>query len=277
MKEKAILTPVDFTEVSDFAIDHSVHIAQSINAKLFLLHIVKEADNMQKAQQKLQVHVDELADTYPQVEVKGIVRIGDVYKDITNVAVENGAHLIVMGTHGLKGFQFITGSHALKVVGDSPVPFLIIQKDAPKFSGYQNILVPLSLENNSKQKLSYVKIIAKFFDSKVYITAPEEEDEYLKNKLTRDMAFSKQFFKEANIDYEGHQLDHKNDVNTYIDFASKYDIDLFVIMNDHDNIIPGIHNNVQKVITNSLKIPTFLINPKSTSTIDIFSNYMGEG
>lgn len=277
MKEKAILTPVDFTEVSDFAIDHSVHMAQSINAKLFLLHIVKEASDMQKAQQKLQVHIDELADNYPEVDVKGIVRIGDIYNDITNAAVENGAHMIVMGTHGLKGFQFITGSRALKVVSDSPVPFLIVQKDTPKFSGFQNILVPLSLEKDSKQKLSYVKTIAKYFDSKVYITVPKEDDEFLKNKLTRDMAFSKQFFKDANIDYEGHQFDHKNDINTYLDFANKYNIDLFVVMNDDDSIIPGYHNDVQKVITNSQKIPTLVINPKSTSTIDIFSNYMGQG
>ncbi len=109
MKEKNILTPVDFTEVSEFAIDHSVHIAESINANLLLLHIVKEASEIKKSRQKLQVHLDELKDKYPTVQVKGIIRIGDIYNDISNAALENDAQMIVMGTHGLKGFHFITG------------------------------------------------------------------------------------------------------------------------------------------------------------------------
>ena len=275
MKEKIILTPVDFTEVSEFAIDHAIHMAETIGAKLLLLHIVKEASEMKKSQQKLQVHLDELKDQYPDVDVQGIIRIGDIYNDISNAAIENGAQLIIMGTHGLKGFQFITGSRALKVVSDSVIPFLIIQKGAPKFSGFKNIMVPLSLEKNSKQKLSYVKTIAEYFNSKIFLTVPKEKDEFLENKLTRDFAFSKQFFKEANLDFEGHHLESKNDVNAYIDFAKKYDIDLFVIMNHTDSILPVISNDVQEIITNDDKIPTFLINPVSTSDISILGNYMG--
>jgi nucleotide-binding universal stress UspA family protein len=275
MEEQIILTPVDFTEVSEFAIDHSVHIAQLIDAKLLLLHIVKEAGDIQKAQQKLQVHVDELKITYPNVDIKGIIRIGDIYSDITNAAVENNARVIVMGTHGLKGFQFITGSRALKVVGDSEIPFLIVQKDSPKFSGYKNIMVPLSLEKDSKQKLSYVKNIAQNFNSKVWITVPKESDEFLKNKLTRDFAFSKQFFQEHGIDFEGHELDKKNGVNAYLDFAKNNPIDLIVLMNHNESILPVISNDVQEVITNKMRIPTFLINPKITSKMDFF-NTMGD-
>lgn len=275
MKERIILTPVDFTEVSEFAIDHSVHMAQSIGAKLLLLHIVKEAGDMSGAQQKVQVHIDELKDAYPDVEVNGIVRIGDIYSDITNAAVENNAQVIVMGTHGLKGFQFITGSRALKVVGDSVIPFLIVQKDSPRFNGFKNIMVPLSLEKDSKQKLSYVKNIAQYFDSKVFITVPKEKDEFLKNKLDRDFAFSKQFFNEAGIEFEGHKLDGKNGAKAYLDFASNFSIDLIVVMNHNESILPVISNDVQELITNKDKIPTFLINPKITGSIDVFSNYMG--
>jgi nucleotide-binding universal stress UspA family protein len=277
MKEKIILTPVDFTEVSDFAIDYSIQIARSIGAKLLLLNIVKVANEIQKSQQKIQVHIDELAEMHPLIETKGIVRVGDIFNDIGNAAAENGADLIVMGTHGLSGFQFITGSRALKVVADSEVPFLIVQKDAPDYIGFQNIFVPLSLEKNTKQKLSYVKTIASYFNSKIYLTVPKEGDEFLKNKLTRDLAYSEQFFRDAGIEYEGYQLDHKNDINTYLNFAEKHHINLFVIMNHDDTILPVISNDVQKVITNKEKIPTLLINPKSTSTIEIFGNYVGEG
>ena len=277
MKEKIILTPVDFTEVSEFAIDHAVHMALSIKAKVLLLHIVKDASAMKKAKQMLQVHIDEQKDKYPSVDIQGIIRIGDIYNDISNAAIENDAQLIVMGTHGLKGFQFITGSRALKVVGDSEIPFLIVQKDAPKFSGYKNILVPMSLEKDSKQKLSYVRTIAEYFQSKVFITVPKEKDEFLINKLKRDLAYSEKFFKDAGIEFEAHQLEKKNEVDAYLDLASKHKIDLFVIMNHEEGILPIISNNVQEIITNPLKIPTFLINPVSTSDISILGNYIGIG
>lgn len=277
MEKKIILTPVDFTEVSEFAIDHSVHLATSIGADLLLLHIVKEAGDIKKAKQKLQVHLDEVNQKYKDLDIKGIIRIGDIYSDISNAAVENGANLIVMGTHGLKGFQFITGSRALKVVGNSEIPFLIVQKDTPKFEGYNNILVPLSLEKDTKQKLSYTLTIAKYFNSKIFITVPKEKDEFLLNKLNRDLKYSEQFFKDNGIDYVGEKLEHKNDVNTYLDFASKHDVDLFVIMNHSEGILPVISNNVQEIITNKRKIPTLLINPVSTSTISILGNYLGDG
>lgn len=276
MKEQIILTPVDFTEVSEFAIDHSIHIAKRNNAKLILLHIIKEASEMQKAQQKLQVHVDELKINYPDVDIQGIIRIGDIYTDIADAAAENNARIIVMGTHGLKGFQFITGSRALKVVGDSKIPFLIVQKDSPKFNGYKSIMVPLSLEKDSKQKLSYVKTIAQNFGSKVYITVPKENDEFLKNKLTRDLAYSKQFFKESGIEYEGHQLDKKNEVDAYLDFIKNYPIDAIVLMNHNDSIFPLFNNEVQEMITNKERIPVLLINPKMTSVMSNFFNTMGE-
>ena len=277
MKEKIILTPVDFTEVSEFAIDHAVQMALSIQAKVLLLHIVKDASAMKKAKQMLQVHLDEQKDKYPSVDIQGIIRIGDIYNDISNAAIENDAQLIVMGTHGLKGFQFITGSRALKVVGDSEIPFLIVQKDAPKFNGYKNILVPMSLEKDSKQKLSYVRTIAEYFQSKVFITVPRENDEFLINKLKRDLAYSEKFFKDAGIEFEAHQLEKKNEVDAYLDLASKHKIDLFVIMNHEEGILPIISNNVQEIITNPLKIPTFLINPVSTSDISILGNYIGIG
>lgn len=277
MEKKIILTPVDFTEVSEFAIDHSAHLAKSIGADLLLLHIVKEAGEIKKAKQKLQVHLDEINQQDSDLEIKGIIRIGDIYNDISNAAVENGANLIVMGTHGLKGFQFITGSRALKVVGDSEIPFLIVQKDTPKFEGYNNILVPLSLEKDTKQKLSYTATIAKYFNSKVYITVPKENDEFLLNKLNRDLAYSEQYFKEHGIEYVGEKLEHKNEVGSYLEFASKHDISLFVIMNHSDSILPVISNNVQEIITNKDKIPTLLINPVSTTSISVLGNYLGAG
>lgn len=277
MEEKILLTPVDFTEVSEYAIVHAVEMAGSLNAKVILLHIVKDGSEIKKARQKLQVHMDELNEKYPDVIIQSIIRIGDIYNDISNAAVENGAHMIIMGTHGLKGSQFLTGSRALKVVGDSEVPFLIIQKGLADFKGINKVLVPLTLEKYTKQKLSHVKFIAKYFESKAVLTVPKEKDEFLKNKLTRDLKYSEQYFKEAGIPFEGYEFDGKNEVDSYLDIAVKHDVNLIVVMNHSEGFFPTISNSVQELITNKKKIPILLINPLSTSSISILGNYAGVG
>ncbi len=275
MEEKIVLTPVDFTELSEYAIVHAVEMAQSLKAKVLLIHIVKDGSEIKKARQKLLVHMDELGEKYPDVTIQSIIRIGDIYNDVSNAAIENGAQMIIMGTHGMKGAQFLTGSRALKVVGDSEVPFLIIQKGLPDFNGINNILVPLTLEKYTKQKLSHVKFIAKYFDSKVILTVPKEKDEFLKNKLTRDLKYSEQYFKEAGIPFEVFEVNGKNEVDSYLNLVDEYKIDLIVVMNHSEGLFPTISNSVQDIITNKKKTPIFLINPLSTSSITVLGNYSG--
>ena len=50
-----------------------------------------------------------------------------------------------MGTHGASRWQKITGSNALKVITNSPVPFIIVQEKLIQDSGYDHIVVPLDL------------------------------------------------------------------------------------------------------------------------------------
>jgi hypothetical protein len=60
--------------------------------------------------------------------VTPVVRVGSVYEDIGDAAAEIDADLIIMGTHGMRGMQFITGSRALRVITSSSVPFVVVQE-----------------------------------------------------------------------------------------------------------------------------------------------------
>ena len=60
-----------------------------------------------------------------------IIRKGNIFEDIGDVAKEIGARLIIMGTHGIKGIQKLVGSYALKVILHSEIPFIITQKKRP--------------------------------------------------------------------------------------------------------------------------------------------------
>lgn len=79
-----------------------------------------------KINDKLKELEEELKDMNLNVET--VLVEGIPYKEIVKVAKDRGVSLIVMGSHGEKGFieRFI-GSTAVKVLNDSPVPVLIVK------------------------------------------------------------------------------------------------------------------------------------------------------
>ncbi len=63
--------------------------------------------------------------------------------------------LVVMGTHGMKGMQKITGSWALKVIVKSKVPF-IVDRISPMPGEYHNMFSrSIRVENKEKMKMRF--------------------------------------------------------------------------------------------------------------------------
>ena len=275
--KKTILTPVDFSKVGEIAIAHAAGIIETTKGDLLLFRVVKDSKELFATKRKMNRFRAKVQEQYPKINVKSLLRIGDFFESIGHAALENNAELIIMGTHGLKGLQFITGSRALKVVSNSEVPIIVVQKDSKIKNGYKNILIPMTLDKNSKQKLTYAKHIAQYLNSKVFLLAPSEKDEFLRNKIERDLNFSKQYFDEANIPYETEINEEIYTLDSYIEYAKEKDIDLIVFMNQPESAYIIFDDRVQRVITNKANIPVLLINPRTTSFVTIFGNYSGQG
>ena len=275
--KKTILTPVDFSKVGQNAIDQAAGILETTKGDLLLFRVVKDSKELFATKKKMNRFRAKIQEQYPDLNVKSRLRIGDFFESIGYAALENNAELIVMGTHGLKGLQFITGSRALRVVSNSEVPIIIVQKESVIKNGFKNILVPMTLDKNSKQKLTYAKHLALYFNSKVFLIAPTEKDEFLRNKLERDLNFSRQYFDEANIPYEAEINEDVYTLDSYIDYAKEKEIDLIVFMNQPESAFILFDDRVQRVITNKAHIPVLLINPRTTSVVTIFGNYSGQG
>ncbi len=114
-------------------------------------------------------------------------------------AEEMEATLVVMGTHGLQGLEYIVGTHAVRIVGTANVPFIIVQEKEISENGYENIIVPIEMESESKQKLGLVAQMAQAFESNVHLIVPFEKDEYLRNAQERNLTYAEGFFKQKGI------------------------------------------------------------------------------
>jgi nucleotide-binding universal stress UspA family protein len=280
MEKKTILVPSDFSKVGQMAINHAIKVAQMANAHVNLLHLVPKSDMLDEAREKLQLAKKMAKDDYG-FEISTTARVGTIFEDIGDFAYELEATMVMMGTHGLRGMQFLTGSRALRIVTSADVPFIIVQEREIRENGYDDIVVPLDLHKETKQKLSLVADMAKYFESRVHMIVPGETDEYLKNAVDRNLKYAEAFFDDLNIPHTSNISTEKSDDfdKAIVAYATEIDADLISIMNlrgsSLSNLLGG--NYVQNIITNPAHIPAMLLNPRETSSIDIFGAYVGAG
>lgn len=274
--EKKILVPSDFTRVSDTAIEHALLVAKTIGADIYVIHIVENKKHIAEARMKLEAVRDRIM-RENNVMIQTVARIGSIFEDIDKMAVELDASLIIMGTHGMRGMQFLTGSRALKIVTESSVPFIIVQERQTRPHGFHKLVAPLDLHKETKQKLSLVADVAKYFNSKVHLISPGETDEFLKNQLERNIIFAEEYLSDKGIPYEVEITNNKSDgfVKDLLKYSAGIDADLICIMNFYDNSIMSFFssNYEQQVITNEAQIPVLCVNPVDTYVMDkaIFS------
>ena len=270
MTQHRILVPVDFTPASTNAVNHAIAVGKARDSELHLLHIVAKKNEFGEARERLNAFATDLLKDFDG-PTNTTVRIGNLFDDIDDVSVEMDANLVIMGTHGLKGMQFITGGRALKIVRECSVPFIITQSRPIRVSGYDDIVVPLDLHQDTKQKLAVVAEMATYFKGRVHIFSPAESDEFLGNQLRRNVEFASDYFEERGIEYTTKISDHDSGafVKDVVRFAASIEADLISIMNFHEKSLMGILGTSyeQQIITNEAEIPVLVLNPFETRII----------
>lgn len=266
---KKILVPTDFTSVSDCAINHAATLCKAIQAEVNLLHVVDKTEEAVTAKDKLEEQVTRFRNEFPDIKFDYHTRIGSIFEDIGDAAAEIGATMIIMGTHGMKGLQYLIGSNALRVITNSSVPFVVVQERHIREDGYKNIVVPLDLHKETRQKLTLVADMAKYFGSKVHLITPNESDEFLSNQLRRNIQFGHQYLKDRGIEHEATiAKDGEDFAKEVIRLSVKMDADLIAIMNLKQNSLLGMLGGSyeQEMITNEPQIPIMCMNPRDTSS-----------
>ncbi len=259
-----LLVPTDFTEVAHTAIQHAVKLGEIINAEIILLNVVKDKEDVVNATKKLKLEEQYAKSIFENTKIKSIVRVGNIFDDIGDAASEVGANLIFMGTHGASGWQKVTGSYALKVITNSSVPFIVVQDEMMKDSGYDSIVVPLDLNKETKQKLEIVGSVAHYFDSEVHLITPRESDEFLRNKLKANLIWAKKYLTNKQVKCSTHVADKGSKfIDEIAKLSVEVDADLISIMNLQSNSLMGVLGNSyqQEIITNKQKVPVLCVNP----------------
>lgn len=267
MKQKSFIVPFDFTAVAVIALEHAVETAKKSNAQVNLLHVIDHENQISQNAARLEEVAN--AHTNHQVEVKAFVRIGNIFTAISEFAAECQAELIFMGTHGAHGWQHVVGSHALRVVTSSSVPFIIVQEKKISEGGYKSIVVPLDLHKETKQKLSVVSKLARYLGATIHVVTPEETDSYLKHQVETNILFAESYFKEMNLEVTFAVLPGQDFEKEVVRHSVSVNADLVAIMNLNRNSLLGIFTTSyeQYLITNDALIPVLILNPVETTEV----------
>lgn len=143
-----ILVPVDFSEHSEYALEVAALIAKQQGADIVVLHMLglseailtkKESQEvaeaiyyMKLAEKRFETFLDK--EYLKGLNVTETVQNYKNFNEINNVAIENNADLIIMGSHGTTGLdEVFVGSNTEKVVRTSDIPVLVVKERMEDF------------------------------------------------------------------------------------------------------------------------------------------------
>jgi len=271
IKPQKLIVPWDFSQVTENALKYALKIgAFAPSFSIDLMHVVESGGIFSKgklsekdASEKLKQDIARIKETYG-VDAKPIIQEGSIFHTISEYAFDMDADMVIMGTHGIKGVQKLTGSWALKVIAGSNVPFLVVQ-DAPKTERiFENVVMPLDFRVNEKERLRWAIKVGVEFGSRIHIILPHASDSGILKKVNYNLAFAKKHLDSHELKYEIHSASKGNSFSDeIIKLAVDIEADLILIMttpnSDFTDYMFGAQE--QYVIANNAKIAVMCINP----------------
>lgn len=285
-----ILVPVDYSPQSLIALEQAANLAKVFNAEITILKIAEtggmtgffSSKHMDEFTSALEVQLkDFVADQVKKlgVAMNAILKRGKVYDEIVETAEEIKATFIVMGTSGSEsGMKRFIGSNALRVVRSSKIPVISIKGQHHR-KGCQNIILPLDLTKETKEKVNKAIEFAKRFGSTIRVVSVLfTSDEFIVNRLTRQLDQVKKFIEKSAVECSAEIIKSTKGseslAEVIIDYANKAKGDLVIIMTQQETDYTEyfIGSSAQEIINHS-DIPVLSIIPSPSKDTSVFTPY----
>jgi len=269
IKERGlILIPIDFTKQSLLAVKQSYNLAKYTHSKIMLLHVYdKDETDSNEALAKLCAQTEKESG----VPTEYINKKGDIYDLTDKIALEQKATLIIAGLESHMAFRNIVGSSASKFIRKAPCPVITI-RGRNHSDGCENILLPIDLSPESREKVDVAIQFAHYFGASIRILGVfDEADTAYENELLAYSFQVKQFIKNKGISCTNKSIATKDIATTVVDYANKIEADLIMIMNK-----PGLSvteffkgTDAQKIVDIS-NVPVMTIQPMERESMMSF-------
>ena len=283
MSASKILVPIGFSEQSMIALGQAFNLAKIKNSDIILLSVIEGQsmieslfldDKSDELKAKVKSKLEDIASVYSSeygVDVDTMVAKGWVYEEVNKVADMISADLIVMGTNGVNSKSKFIGSNAEKVVRLSKCPVITIKGKSHR-DGCENIILPLDLEKQTKEKVTYALEYARYWDATIRIVSVVLRDNNeVRSKLIKNINQVEQFILDAGVKCTSEIVEgeKKRNLGDFVfDYEKKFDADMIMIMTKKEELT--LSNNISvtaRYIINNSDIPVMSIRPKEVKHI----------
>ncbi len=133
---KNILLPTDGSRYSNAAVDKAIELAANYNSTITAVSVVDVTDEfsseapeaVKELMQNAKQFVEEVRKRAGGINILTLIKEGETYEVIINLARELMSGIIVMGSHGRTGIKrFLMGNITEKVIGYAGCPVLIVK------------------------------------------------------------------------------------------------------------------------------------------------------
>jgi len=277
-----IIAAIDFSDCSVNALVHAVSIAGPgaldvhmiwvNNPSITKTTIYSEAsaDLIDGIRKQFVTLIERFQPLLPDSKIDFVIREGKVYREIIDESKEMDSMCIVMGTHGVSGFeQFWIGSNANKLISVASCPVITLRAGIDVKQELKSIVMPVDSTLDTRQKVPFTAYLAKLFDAEIYVLSlyaskykaiQKSVDEYTDQVC--------KYLNDEGIKYHRDTLKCDNLTAGTIEYSKKVKANLISIMTEQEtspmNLIIGPY--AQQMV-NTSPFPVLSINPYETMEI----------
>ncbi|HIA37886.1 MAG TPA: universal stress protein [Flavobacteriales bacterium] len=278
LEKRIVLIPIDFTEITLFALDQGIKLANVIGAEITIINVIedhgffnkyitnKEESEFKKKLEKDLETLSKEKSAKSGVKINYMIAHGKIYEKINEVAEMLGATLVLMGTSGSMGIMKFIGSNTLRVIRESKIPVISIK--GTKFQdGLSSILLPLDLTKETREKVAKAVWLSKLYGNvpiKV-VSVSTSTEKTIKNKIKRQEIQVRDFLLQKGIECTTKMLGKakgKTLAETIIGHAESVGAGMIVIMTQQEtNISEMFIGSSAQAIINGSEIPVMSVVP----------------
>lgn len=269
----SIIVGTDFSNGSYMALELAIDIANKMKTDVLLIWVKREKKLFTDEQLESAIHLagDKLEDLHERYskrlyggQLKYEIRTGKVAQVLGEAAREEKSPMIVCGTNGASGFErYFMGSTAVRIVQDSPCPVLTIREGFNFHKDLENIVMPIRVNETSRQKVPFTTEIAKIFGSKIHILGLIDSPIYA-SELRTYIFQTEEFLKQEGVSFVSTVKRYSNYCDTLMSYAEDINADLVTINTEQNNPLKVsrlfLGTNAQQIVHHS-QIPVLSIHP----------------
>jgi hypothetical protein len=188
-------------------------------------------------------------------------------KQLYPFAEENNTIMFVIGVSVEKRKKSLFNlNRAIRFIKPSRIPVMTVGKQLPSDDIFKEVMLPLDIHRQSKEKSLWAGYFSRFYCATVHILYSHYHDEFLKMKIQNNIDFVKKLYDNLEIKYEIHKLGERIDNmdNYSLVYAPEINATLTVIMmTAYRSLFDLIFGEKERlVIGNKKGLPVLCINER---------------